>query len=144
VITDPDQDDLTRSVCAPFEQEFIAGDRGSAVPVPLAYRAPYGATRSGSRLVMGRCGARRLEILSHCPHTCSDPVIGDQFMAWTEGTSNTRSSVYVRLADRGRTWRWRIPAQPSLRPVAAIGRRLFVLGHETLKTIRLPAATHQR
>jgi len=93
---------------------------------------------------MGRCGARRLEILSRCPRTCSDPVIGDQFIAWTEGTSNTRRSVYVRLADRSRTWRWRMPAQPSLRPVAAIGRRLFVLGQGTLKTIRLPAPTNER
>jgi len=144
VITDTDQDDLTRSVCAPFEQQFIDGVRGNAVPVPLAYRAPYGATRSGSRLLMGRCGARRLASLSRCPHTCSDPVIGDQFIAWTEGTSNTRRSVYVRLADRSRTWRWRIPTQASLRPVAAVGRRLFVLSQGRLKTIRLPAATNKR
>jgi hypothetical protein len=144
VITDPDQDDLTRSVCAPFEQQFIAGDRGSAVPVPLAYRTPYGATRSGSRLVMGRCGARRLATLSRCPHTCSDPVIGDQVIAWTEGTSPTRRTVYVRLADRSRTWRWRLPTQPSRRPVAAVGRRLFVLSQGMLKTIRLPAATNKR
>jgi hypothetical protein len=109
--------------------------------VPLDYRPPYGATRSGSRLLMGRCGARRLSVLSRCPRSCSDPVVGDGFVAWTAGVSPARRTLYVRLIDRRRTWRWQLepPAQASDHLVAAVGQRLFVLERQSLKTIRLPA-----
>lgn len=141
LITDVDQNDLTRAVCAPLVPRTVAGDRGFSNVAPLAYRPPVSATRSGSRLVMGRCGDTRLTVLSRCPRMCSDPVVGDRFVAWTEGTSQTRRTVYVRLADRGRTWRWQIQPSPQLdRLVAATGRRLFVLTAGMLKTVRLPAA----
>lgn len=78
MIPDVDQDDLTRSVCAPLVPKLVPGEqRADVVVAPLAYRPPYGATRSGSRLLMGRCGAPRLTVLSRCPRTCSDPVVGD-------------------------------------------------------------------
>ncbi|MDP2710703.1 MAG: hypothetical protein Q8O56_05755 [Solirubrobacteraceae bacterium] len=147
LITDVDRDDLTRPVCAPLVPKLVPGEgRADVVVAPLAYRPPYGATRSGSRLLIGRCGARRLTVLSRCPRTCSDPVVGEGFVAWIEGTSRTRRTVYVRLADRARTWRWRVdvPAQPSGHLVAAVGRRLFVLGRTTLKTVRLPASARGR
>ena len=137
VITDVDQVDLARRVCAPLAPRLV-GDF-PAVVARLVYRAPYGATRVGTRLLMARCGARRLTVLSRCPRSCSEPVIGDRFVAWTEGSSLTRRTVYVRLADRGRTWRWRVHAPPSNHPVAAVGRRLFVLGQGTLQSVRLPA-----
>jgi hypothetical protein len=90
---------------------------------------------------MSRCGARRLTVLSRCAQTCSDPVVGAAFIAWMEGASRIRRTVYVRLAGRERTWRWRveIPVQPSDHLVAALGRRLFVLSRTTLNTVRLPA-----
>jgi hypothetical protein len=146
LITDVDQADLTRRVCAPLARQYADGLRGNSVPLPLAYRPPYGATRSGSRLVMGRCGARRLTVLSRCPRTCSDPVVGDGFVAWTAGVSPARRTLYVRLVDRRRTWRWQIqpPSPPAGRLVAAIGRRLLVLDRFALKTIQLPAATATR
>ena len=137
LVTDTDQDDLTRRVCAPLAPALV-GDFPTTV-APLVYRSPYGATLVGTRLLMTRCGARRLSVLSRCPRSCSKPVIGDRFVAWTEGTSVTRRTVYVRLADRGRTWRWRVDAPPSRHPVAAVGRRLFVVGQGTLRTVRLPA-----
>jgi hypothetical protein len=140
LITDIDDDDLTRTVCAPLLPKIVDGLRTTVV-APLAFQAPYGATRSGTRLLMGRCGARRLTVLSRCPRTCSDPVVGDRFVAWTEGISRARRTLYVRLADRGRTWRWHINLAPSVqRQVAAVGRRLFVLTDGMLKTIRLPTA----
>ncbi len=141
LVSDVDRDDLTRAVCAPLLPKTVPGLRGDSVVAPLAYRPPYGATLSGSRLLMGRCGARRLTVLSRCRRACSDPVVGDRFVAWTEGTSQTRQTVYVRLADRGRTWRWQIQPAPQFnRLVAAIGRRLFVLTDGMLKTVWLPAA----
>lgn len=139
LIADVDRDDLTRRVCAPFAPRLV-GEYPSLV-APLVYRPPYGATRAGKRLLSGRCGARRLSVLSRCPRSCSDPVVGDRFFAWTEGTSSSRRSVYVRFADRDRRWRWRVSAPPSRHPLAAVGRRLFVLAQGTLKTVRLPAAT---
>ncbi|MEA2219288.1 MAG: hypothetical protein QOJ35_1914 [Solirubrobacteraceae bacterium] len=141
MITDVDQQDLTRRVCAPLSQQYIDGLRGNSVAVPPAYRPPYGATRSGSRLLLGRCGARRLTVLSRCPRSCSDPVLGYGFVAWTAGLSPARRTLYVRLIDRRRTWRWQIkpPLQQSDHLVAAIGQRLLVLDRQTLKTIRLPA-----
>lgn len=141
LITDVDQQDLTRRVCAPLSQQYIDGLRGNSVAVPPAYRPPYGATRSGSRLLLGRCGARRLTVLSRCPRSCSDPVLGYGFVAWTAGLSPARRTLYVRLIDRRRTWRWQIqpPLQQSDHLVAAIGQRLLVLDRQTLKTIRLPA-----
>lgn len=140
-ITDVDQPDLTRAVCPPLVPKLVDGSYDNVVVAPLAYRTPYGATRSGKRLVMGRCGARRLSVLSACPRTCSDPVVGDHFVAWTEGTSPTRRAVYVHMTDRDRTWRWRIdiPARATDHLVAAVGRRLFVLAGSTLQTLRLPA-----
>ncbi|MDP1847875.1 MAG: hypothetical protein Q8K79_08790 [Solirubrobacteraceae bacterium] len=146
LITDVDQDDLTRSLCAPLVPKLVPGEeRADVVVAPLAYRSPYGATRSGSRLLIGRCGARRLTVLSGCARTCSDPVVGDGFVAWMEGTSRTRT-LNVRLLGRGRTWRWRvdIPAQPSQHLLAALGRRLFILAPDTLKTVRLPAPMRRR
>lgn len=147
LITDVDRDDLTRSVCAPLMPKLVAGEgRAGVVVAPLAYRSPYGATRSGSRLLIGRCGARRLTVLSRCARTCSDPVVGDGFVAWMEGTSRTRRTLNVRLLGRARTWRWRvdIPAQSSKHLQAALGRRLFVLAPDTLKTVRLPAPVRRR
>jgi hypothetical protein len=138
LITDLDQDDLTRRVCAPLAPRLV-GEFPTRI-APLVYRAPYGATLIGTRLLMARCGARRLSVLSRCPRSCSAPVIGDRFVAWTEGTSLTRRTVYVRLADRGRTSRWRVQAPPSRHPVAAVGRRLFIAGQGTLQTVRLPLA----
>ena len=138
LITDVDRDDLTRRVCAPFAPRLVGAF--PALVAALVYRPPYGAIRAGRRLLSGRCGARRLTVLSRCPRSCSDPVIGDRFVAWTEGTSSSRRSVYVRFADRDRRWRWRVSAPPSRHPLAAVGRRLFVLGQGTLKTVRLPAA----
>jgi hypothetical protein len=146
-ISDADQDDLTRSVCAPLVPKLVSGEaRADVVVAPLAYRSPYGATRSGSRLLMGRCGARRLAVLSRCARTCSDPVVGDGFVAWMEGSSRTRRTVYVRLLDRARTCRWRVdvPAQPSSHLLAAVGRRFFILEPTMLKTVRLPAAVSRR
>jgi hypothetical protein len=143
LISDVDQDDLTRSLCAPLVPKLVSGEaRADVVVAPLAYRWPYGATRSGSRLLMGRCGARLLTVLSRCARTCSDPVLGDGFVAWMEGASRTRRTAYVRLLGRARTWRWRVdvPAQPSSHLLAAVGRRLFILEPTTLKTVRLPAA----
>ena len=81
LVTDVNQLDLTRRVCSPLAQRYVEGLRGNSVAVPLAYRPPYGATRSGSRLLMGRCGARRLAVLSRCPRSCSDPVVGYGFVA---------------------------------------------------------------
>lgn len=140
-ITDVDRPDLTRAVCRPLVPKLVDGTYDKVVVAPLAYRAPLGATRSGKRLVMGRCGTRRLGVLSVCPRTCSDPVVGDHFIAWTEGTSRTRRTVYVHMTDCDRTWRWRvgIPAQATDHLLAAVGRRLFVLARWTLQTLRLPA-----
>lgn len=145
LITDVDQQDLTRRVCAPLAQQYVEGLRGASVAVPLAYRPPYGATRSGSRLLMGRCGARSLTVLSRCPTSCSDPVVGYGFVAWTAGVSPAHRTLNVRLIDRLRTWRWQIqpPSQPSDQLVAAVGQRLFVLDRQTLKTIRLPAPAYR-
>jgi hypothetical protein len=141
LITDVDQSDLTRRVCAPLSQQYVQGLRGNAVAVALAYRPPYGATRSGSRLLIGRCGARRPTVLSRCPRSCSDPVVGHGFVAWTAGASPARRTLYVRLIDRRRTWRWQIrpPSSSSDHLVAALGQRLFVLDGSALRTIRLPA-----
>jgi hypothetical protein len=147
LITDVDQDDLTRPVCAPLVPKLVPGEaRADTVVAPMAYRPPYGATRSGSRLLMSRCGAPRLTVLSRCAHTCSDPVVGAGFIGWTEGASRIRRTLYVRLAGRERTWRWRVevPAQASDHLVAALGRRLFVLSRTTLKTVRLPAPLRGR
>jgi hypothetical protein len=147
LITDVDQDDLTRSICAPLVPKLVSGEqRADVVVAPLAYRWPYGATRSGSRLLMGRCGARRLTVVSRCARTCSDPAVGDGFVAWMEGTSRTRRTLNVRLLDRARTWRWPvdIPAQPSKHLLAAVRRRLFILAPDTLKTVRLPAPVSRR
>jgi len=143
LIADVDRPDLTRRVCAPLAQQYVGGLRGNSVAVPLAYQAPYGATRSGSRLLLGRCGARRLTVLSRCPRSCSDPVVGDGFVAWTAGQSRARRTLYVRLIDRRRTWRWQIqpPSAPSSRLVAAVGARLYVLDRTALRTVRLPAPT---
>jgi hypothetical protein len=134
--TDLDQDDLTRRVCAPLAPRLV-GEWPTRI-APLVYRAPYGATLIGTRLLMARCGARTLSVLSRCLRSCSAPVIGDRFVAWTEGTSLTHRTVYARLADRGRTWRWRVQAPPSRHPVAAVGRRLFIAGQGILQTVRLP------
>ena len=71
VITDVDQDDLARRVCAPLAPRLVGDFR--RVVAPLVYRAPYGATRIGTRLMMARCGARKLTVLSRCPRSCSDP-----------------------------------------------------------------------
>jgi hypothetical protein len=146
LITDLDQADLTRRVCAPLAPKVVEGARGFNVVVPLAYRPPYGATRSRSRLLTGRCAAPRLTVLSRCPRSCSDPVVGDTFIAWTEGTSPTRRTLYVRLLNRSRTWRWslRFPLQPSQRHLAAAGHRLFIFDDGTLKTLRLPAQAGTR
>ena len=147
LITDVDRDSLTRPVCAPLAPKLVSAQRRAGVVVaPLAYRSPYGATRSGSRLLMGRCGERRLTVLSRCPRACSDPVIGDGFVAWVEGNSRTRRTLNVRLLGRARTWRWRvdIPTQPSKHLLAALGRRLFILAPDTLKTVRLPAPASRR
>ena len=140
VITDLDQVDLTRRVCAPLAPKVVEGARGFNLVVPFAYRRPYGATRSRSRLLMGRCGAPRLTILSRCPRSCSDPVVGDEFIAWTEGTSTSSRTLHVRILSRSRTWRWgpRFPLQPSQRHLAAVGHRVFVFDNGTLKTLRLP------
>jgi hypothetical protein len=142
LVTDVDQADLTRRVCAPLARHYVEGSRGASVAVPLAYRPPYGATRSGSRLLMARCGARRLTVLSRCPRSCSDPVVGDGFVAWMAGRAPARRTLDVRLIDRRRSWRWQM--QPSSLPsdhlIAALGRRLFVLDGSALKTIRLPTA----
>ena len=139
LVTDLDQEDLTRRVCAPLSQRRVEGLRGNSVAAPLAYVPPYGATRSGSRLLIGRCGAPRLSVLSRCPRSCSDPVVGPGFVAWTAGTSPARRTLYVRLIDRRRTWRWQIqpPAQSSDHLVAALGQRLFVLERGKLKTIEV-------
>jgi hypothetical protein len=136
LITDLDQDDLTRRVCAQLAPRLV-GEWPTRI-APLVYRAPYGATLIGTRFLMARCGARTLSVLSRCLRSCSAPVIGDRFVAWTEGTSLTHRTVYARLADRGRTWRWRVQAPPSRHPVAAVGRRLFIAGQGILQTVQLP------
>ena len=66
------------------------------------------------------------DVLSRLPARASDPVVGAGFVAWTEGLSHTRRTVYVRLADRGRTWRWRFRRRarnPSCRRRTAAVRR---------------------
>jgi hypothetical protein len=145
---DLDRADLAQPLCSPLRAQAP----GRSVPTPFAYARPYGATlshsKAGTRLLVARCGARKMTVLSRCMKGCGDPAIGDHAVAWLEGAGDSHPSsahLRVRLLDRSRTWSWSVTlprrfAGSDRDPlVAAIGRRVFVLVAGKLQSVRLPS-----
>jgi hypothetical protein len=112
--------ELWRPMCSPLHRR---SSRGLGLWRSFQYRPPLGLTTSrAGRLLLLRCGQRKVTTLSRCRKGCGFAQLGGGLVTWREG----RRAYFYRAHTRCRR-RWVIPAPATyLATVAHTSKRVFI------------------
>jgi hypothetical protein len=112
--------ELWRPMCSPLHRR---SSHGRGVWRSFQYQPPLGLTTSrAGRLLLLRCGQRKVTALSRCRKGCGFTQLGGGIVTWREG----RNAYFYRARTRCKR-RWVIPAPATyLATVAHTSKRVFI------------------